>query len=112
VFTLIVTLSHVIYMKLFTAYGKKEFWYLLVCARIENSLGFRKRLIVSVSRLSGSRWWRSALLGNEIFLLAIIAGRAYIVYNSRSTGIDHASISLCRSPYYRSTTVLFDRGSI
>ena len=29
VFTLIVTLSHVIYMKLFTAYGKKEFWYLL-----------------------------------------------------------------------------------
>ena len=25
VFTLIVTLSHVIYMKLFTAYGKKEF---------------------------------------------------------------------------------------
>jgi len=37
VFTLIVTLNHVIYMKLFTAYGKKEFWYLLVCARIEKS---------------------------------------------------------------------------
>ena len=25
VFTLIVTLSHVVYMKLFTAYGKKDF---------------------------------------------------------------------------------------
>ena len=62
VFTLIVTLSQVIYMKLFTANGK-EFWYLLVCARIEKSLGFRKLLIVSLSGLSGSRWWRSALLG-------------------------------------------------
>jgi len=54
-FTLIVTLSHVIYMKLFTAYGKKEFGYLLVCARIEKSLGFRKLLIVSLSRLSGRK---------------------------------------------------------
>ena len=29
VFTLIVTLSHVIYIKLFTANGKKEFRYLV-----------------------------------------------------------------------------------